>query len=208
MSIVCITSRSLRHLLLALFMLCGSQSFAASSALDTVRDASNAILAKLQQLPPDTESRAAQVEALIHELLLPHIDEHLIARRVLGDSWELATQAQESRFVHEFSRYMVRFYVHVFLVYSGERVDYRLGEDVSHPDRRTVTSLISQTGSQPIAADYLVERREGVWRVTDIIVDGISLVKTNRSQFKHLIARDGLERVIEMLSSHNNKPMY
>jgi phospholipid transport system substrate-binding protein len=71
---------------------------------------------------------------------------------------------------------------------------------------RKVTSSISRTGEAPILTAYRVEFRSDQWRVTDIIVDGVSIVQANQTQFKHLIARDGLDNVISMLETRNDRP--
>ncbi len=199
--------RIIRYAIVILLALLPGHSFAQDTPLDIVRGASDAILEKINVGDNAPPLRANQIAILITELLLPHIDDTTIARRVLLDNWNVATHQQQQRFVTEFKRYMVRFYVQVFLIYSGETVSYSMGDDKSHPDRRIVSSTISQRDGTSVKAEYLVERLSNQWKVTDIIVDGISLVRTNRSQFQHMIERDGFDKVIRVLTEHNNRPM-
>jgi phospholipid transport system substrate-binding protein len=179
---------------------------AATGPLEMVRSASDAILGRVIADKTLIEKDPAHVVGLINEILIPHIDDRTIARRVLGEAWETASEAQRASFTREFRRYMVRFYAQVFILYSGEKVEYSSVEKTSQPDVRKVTSLISRAGEAPIQTAYRVEFRSDQWRVTDIIVDGVSIVQANQTQFKHLIARDGLDNVISMLETRNDRP--
>jgi len=174
--------------------------------LEMVRSASDAILGRVISDKAIIEKDRAHVVELINELLIPHIDDRTIAQRVLGKVWDTASESQREIFAREFRHYLVRFYAQVLLLYSGEKVEYSSVEKASQPDVRKVSSMISRTGEVPIEAAYRVELRSVEWKVTDIIVDGVSLVKANQSQFKHMIARDGLDKVSSMLEARNNRP--
>lgn len=197
-------------LLLLALLLPGTPGVVAADAvtppLEMVRSASDAMLGRVIADKALIEKDRAHVLGLINEILIPHIDDRTMARRVLGEAWETASEAQRASFTREFRRYMVRFYGQVLLLYSGEKVEYSSVEKASQPDVRKISSLISRTGEVPIEAAYRVELRSDEWMVTDILVDGISMVHANQTQFKHLIARDGLEKVTSMLETRNDRP--
>jgi len=174
--------------------------------LEMVRSASDAILDRVIADKEKITKNRAHVVDLINDLLIPHIDDKTIAKRVLGKNWNNASATQQEKFTLQFRHYLVRFYAQVLLLYSGEKVEYSAVEKASQPDVRKVSSLISRAGEPPIEAAYRVELRDEIWKVTDIIVDGISLVQANQAQFKHMIARDGLDKVSSMLEARNNRP--
>ena len=174
--------------------------------LEMVRSASDAILGRVIADKKQISENRSHVVDLINDLLIPHIDEITLAKRVLGDNWAASSVTQQEKFTLEFRRYLVRFYAQVLLLYSGEKVEYSAVEKASQPGVRKVSSLISRSGEVPIEAAYRVELRDEIWKVTDIIVDGISLVQANQAQFKHMIARDGLDKVSSMLEARNNRP--
>jgi len=179
---------------------------AATEPLEIVRSASEAILGRVIVDKALIEKDRTHVVNLINEILIPHINDRIMAQRVLGEAWKTASEDARTNFTREFSRYMVRFYGQVLLLYSGEKVEYLSVEKASQSNVRKVSSLISRAGEQPIEAAYQVELHSGEWKVTDILVDGISMVNSNKSQFKHLIARDGLDKVTSMLETRNNRP--
>ncbi len=45
----------------------------------------------------------------------------------------------------------------------------------------------------------------GEWRVIDIIVEGVSLVSSYRSQFQEIMANGGPTRVLKVLEEKNEK---
>jgi len=196
-------------LLLALLLPTAHSEVAAepvTGPLEIVRSASEAILGRVIADKGLIEKDRAHIVGLINEILIPHIDDKVMAQRVLGEAWKTASDDARTHFTREFRRYMVRFYGQVLLLYSGEKVEYSSVEKASQTNVRKVSSLISRGGEQPIEAAYQVELNTGEWKVTDILVDGISMVKSNQGQFKHLIARDGLDKVIAMLETRNNRP--
>jgi len=197
-------------LLLLTLLLPAPHSVAAANAakgpLEIVRSASDAILGRVIADKALIDKDPAHVVKLINEILIPHINDRIMAQRVLGEAWKTASEETRTSFTREFRRYMVRFYGQVLLLYSGEKVEYSSVEKASESNVRKVSSLISRAGEQPIEAAYQVELHSGDWKVTDILVDGISMVNSNQSQFKHLIARDGLDKVTSMLETRNNRP--
>lgn len=197
-----------RHLLLLFvwLLLAVAPVHADEAALATVRQASDGILAKLTPLAAEPKDPYF-VRNLIETILLPHIEQQTIAERVLANNWQQATEEQRARFIKEFRNYMLNFYTAIFRTYSGEKVSYQLEKSSSTSTSATIVSHISQEVGQPIEARYRLERFGDEWKVTDVIVDGVSMVQSNRQQYRYLISRDGLDKVIAILSMRNSQPL-
>jgi ABC-type transporter MlaC component len=50
-----------------------------------------------------------------------------------------------------------------------------------------------------VDVDFVMLERDGDWRVVDIVAEGVSYVKSYRSQFRVDIAADGIDSVLEWL---------
>jgi len=61
-------------------------------------------------------------------------------------------------------------------------------------DQAEVTSNILTADGKKIPLDYRMIRKEAGWRVYDVIIEGISLVKNYRDQFRDILAKDSPER--------------
>lgn len=195
-----------RSFILVLFVALGisGPSQAEQAPLTLIQQASDQILSELRS-KPEQERTPVFVRGLIEKVLLPLMAERTIAERVLADQWQQATPEQQQHFTKEFSRYMVNFYTEVFRAYSGEKVSYQLDEDSLTSSCCTIISDIYQQNGKAIEARYRLERHSEEWKVTDVIVDGVSMVQSNRQQYHYLVSRNGLDKVIDMLRARNNQ---
>ncbi len=177
---------------------------AEQAPLALVQTASETILSELNATP-EGERAPDFVQGLIEQLLLPLLAQQTIAERVLGDTWQTASDVQRQRFVEEFRRYMVSFYTEVFRAYSGEKVSYSVDDTSQASSCCTIISNIYQQSGRAIEARYRLEQQSQDWKVTDVVVDGVSMVQSNRQQYRYLIERNGLDKVISMLEARNNQ---
>ena len=58
-------------------------------------------------------------------------------------------------------------------------------------ERAVVRSEVTRPGGDALTVDWSLQRREGRWRVVDIMVEGISMMVTQRSEFTAVIQREG-----------------
>ena len=73
--------------------------------------------------------------------------------------------------------------------------------DASTATTQTSTEIRS-ADSPPIRVDYRVRARNDKLQVVDILVEGISLIVTQRSEFASIINRDGLEGLMSKLRQY------
>jgi phospholipid transport system substrate-binding protein len=138
--------------------------------------------------------------ARFRELFRDDFDVPGIARFVLGRYWRLATPAQQQEFVRLFTNYIALVYANRLAEYSGETL--RVLATRSGPDGALVSSEIIRTNGQPPArVDWLMTPHDGTYKISDVIIDGISMGITQRSEFASFIQRHGgqLESLITAL---------
>lgn len=155
----------------------------------------------------DSELRAdpQRLYALVEELLVPHVDLDLVARRVLGKQWRHASRAQREKFSREFKNMLVRFYSSALLEYAGFRFRFypvRLREGEK---RAVVRSEVMRSGGPPHSVNYSVVLRDDGWKVYDVTIDGVSVVVTYRSSFAGEIRRGGLDALLEKMARWNRE---
>jgi phospholipid transport system substrate-binding protein len=113
-----------------------------------------------------------------------------IARFVLGRYWRLATPAQQQDFVGVFTNYIALAYANRLAEYSGETL--RVTGTRAAPDGDLVSSEIIRTNGQPPArVDWLLTLQNGAYKISDVIVEGVSMAVTQRSEFASVIQRNG-----------------
>ena len=142
----------------------------------------------LQVLVVDSQSETERENAF-RELLSEGFDLRLIGRYALGRYWRRATAEQRSEYAKLFEDFIVETYVARLGEYSGET----LTVVSSRPDDQDtiVTSEIVREGRPPIRVDWRVRRGEGEPKIIDVVVEGVSMLLTQRDEFASVIQRSG-----------------
>ena len=176
----------------------------AQQAESLVRMTTEEMLTILRAEREILKSDPGRIYYLVDGIVLPHFDFYRMSRWVLGKHWRSASRAQRSRFVEEFKTLLVRTYATALLAYSDERVEILPTRKRGQVTRMTVRTEIRRSGSLPIPINYSMYLRDGLWKVHDVTIDGISLVANYRSTFGAQIQRGGLEGLIRRLEAHND----
>jgi phospholipid transport system substrate-binding protein len=142
----------------------------------------------------------ADREIKFRQLLKEHFDMPTIGRFVLGRYWNLATETERAEYLKLFEDFVVRSYAVRFSGYSGETFVVK----GSSPGPKTATfvhSRVMRNNLEPIRVDWRVEPRGDRLVITDIIVEGVSMSVTQRSEFASVIQSSGgkIEGLLEAL---------
>ena len=128
--------------------------------------------------------------ARFRQLFVADFDVPGIARFVLGRYWRLATPAQQQEFVRVFTDYIAVAYSNRLSEYSGETL--RVVGSRPAPDGALVSSEIVRPNGQPPAhVEWLLTPQGGAYKISDVIVEGVSMAVTQRSEFASVIQRNG-----------------
>jgi len=116
-----------------------------------------------------------------------------IARFTLGRYWRSASEAERKEFVNLFEDYMLSVYSERFNRYSGQQIEVTGARDEGEKGT-LVTSTVKQPSGPGLHLDWRVEKDDsGRWRITDVIVEGVSMMITHRSEFASVIRNQGGE---------------
>jgi len=101
------------------------------------------------------------------------------------------TPAQQEEYRRLFEDYIVATYARRFADYSGETMTV-MGSRVTKQDVTVVRTRIHLAKGDPVKVDWLVSTRDGgEGRIIDVVVAGVSMALTHRSDFAAVIKRDG-----------------
>jgi phospholipid transport system substrate-binding protein len=182
--------------LLLVLLLAASPAAAAQDAAGFVTELGQKTLEIINQKPPRAE-RDRRFRAVLHE----GFDLDALSRFVLGPHWRTATDAQRAEFRKLFEDWIVSAYGARFSEYSGEQFRV-LGQ---RPESDTITLVNSQiirpAGGPPIRVDWRVAKHGQTFKIADVVVEGISLMVTQRQEFSSVIQRNGgqLEALLKIL---------
>ncbi|BBK33612.1 phospholipid transport system substrate-binding protein [Stella humosa] len=127
-------------------------------------------------------------EARFQNLLTAGFDIHAIGRFTLGRYWNQANPAQQAEYLKLFEKFIVQAYAARFAEYSGEQ--FRVVGERPDGEVTIVQSEVFKPGNPPARVEWRV-RHGGQPKIVDVVVEGISMAVTQRSEFAAVISRGG-----------------
>ncbi len=131
----------------------------------------------------------AQKEAEFKKLLRNSYDMKTIGRFALGTYWNGASEKQRAEYQKLFEEMIVRVYSARFSDYNGQTLD--VGNAREDGKDMVVTSYIVPKSGSKIRVDWRVRNRDGGYKIVDVIIEGVSMAMTQRSDFSSVIQRGG-----------------
>ncbi len=129
-------------------------------------------------------------EQAFRELLTAGFDVKAISRFVLGRYWRRTTEAEREEFMGLFEDLIVATYSRRFSDYSGQTLEVQAIR-VENEKKAAVASRILRQAGAPIQIDWRLRRRGDSWRIVDVVVEGMSMVLSQRSEYAAVIKSDG-----------------
>lgn len=135
------------------------------------------------------------------ELLRDGFAVNTIARFALGRYWRSATPELREEYLALFQDFVLDIYSKRLDAFSGE--SFTILESIAIDGSDTMVSTeISGGDGPPIRVDYRVRSQNNALQIVDVLVEGISLIVTQRSEFASVINRDGLDGLLEQLRKY------
>ena len=159
----------------------------------------------LEILKDPAASDQDKLERLVAVLEGP-IDLDLVAKLILGRHWRTASADQQAEYLELFRAYALSFLASKLHVYSGQEFEIKGAAAVSDRDVVVTTQILSN-GGPPLKVDRrLRERDDGDLVAIDVVVEGVSLVVSQRSEFASVIERQGFDGLLAELRQRAGSP--
>jgi phospholipid transport system substrate-binding protein len=182
----------------------------ASGVIDTdpgllIESAAQAMLRDLDAHRAEYRKEPAKVGALVDQILLPHFDTEYSARLVLGRHWSSASPEQRQRFVNSFYHSMLNSYGTALLDFTDDRLKVLPYKGDPAASSATVRTLVRKSDGGTVAVNYSLHRTDKGWKAWDVIIEGISYVKSFRDDFGAEIDQNGVESLIARLEKQGSR---
>lgn len=131
----------------------------------------------------------------------------LLARMTLGRYWRQATTQQRKVFADVFRRYLLQSFTSRLRRYAGtglgdvhDRFSIKATKKAGKNDV-VVQSLIKPPSGAPLEVNWRLRSRDGRFFIIDLVVEGVSLLITQRSEFGSVVERIGIDGLIGELET-------
>ncbi len=137
---------------------------------------------------------------LIMSTISKRFDFREMSKRVLGPTWRDISEQERQTFTTQMTKLLENNYIGQLENYSGETVEY-VGERVKD-DRAQVSTLIENKGNK-YPVHYIMNMDSDKWMVYDINIEGVSLIRNYRAEFKSILRRQSFDGLIQTLREKN-----
>jgi phospholipid transport system substrate-binding protein len=171
----------------------------AASPMETVQEDVNTVLGLFRDPSLQGESKKALRWQRLREKAESMFAEREIARRALARNWSRFSTAQQDEFVDLFRKLLEKVYTERILSYSYANEQVILDKQIMLAEDRAEVETRIVTPSQQIPVTFRLIVTDGVWKVYDAVIEGVSLLANYRSQFNELLAKHSPEEILGML---------
>lgn len=173
--------------IIALAVLSPAHSVAGEDAGVFVKELGNKAIRLLT-----TDSLAeTERKARFRELFRTNFDVERIGRFTLGKHARRIDPQQLAEFHRLFEDFIVVTYASRFSEYSGETFEVRSVREESGRDTLVLTEILRPAGGPPFRVDWQVKEKNGMFKIIDVKVEGVSMSIAQRSEFASVIQRHG-----------------
>lgn len=145
----------------------------------------------------------------VHAILDDAVNFQFIARAVMGSYWKQATPEQQKSFVETFKKDMVETYAKGMANFADLKIEVEPPQgEVPTSGKATVVQKITSADKVNRVAYTLGKREGGQWQLINVVLDGVNLGKTLRSQFAQAMKENNgdLDSTIANWASQSEPP--
>jgi phospholipid transport system substrate-binding protein len=164
-----------------------------------VENSAKKMLAELDANRAMYKGDPKKLDALVGNVLLPNFDTEYSARLVLGQYWRTATSEQRKRFVDAFYHSLLRNYGAALVDFTGDRFIVLPYKGDPGDTTATVRTEVKRASGDKVPVNFSLRKTTEGWKAWDVVIEGISYVKSFRTDFASEIQQKGLDDVITRL---------
>ncbi|HEY1723520.1 MAG TPA: ABC transporter substrate-binding protein [Magnetospirillaceae bacterium] len=124
------------------------------------------------------------------DLFVQAFDIPEVGKFVLGRHWKTASPTQQKDFIESFEDFTVLTWSTRFKDYSGVSFEIE-GSSPADEGYWVVDSLVKRAQGEPLHLGWRIHKVDGAWKITDILVEGVSMALTQRQDFASAIQSSG-----------------
>lgn len=148
-------------------------------------------------LPPTGREATTAERTKIEKIVTRFVDLRTMAQEALGERWQKMTEKQRKRLVAAFENRFRK-------AYSSDKLGSLRSTEIEYQPERPADEAVQvptrvTVDGEPTQIVYTMRQGKEGWRIVDITVDGVSTVENYRSSFNRVIAKDGVEGLIQRL---------
>ncbi|MBN2144555.1 MAG: ABC transporter substrate-binding protein [Candidatus Aureabacteria bacterium] len=149
------------------------------------------------------EDKKTERDNKLGDLLESRFNYEEMSRKTLAKEWKNLQEDKQKEFTNVFKELLKRTYISRIEAYTNEKVTY--SKEISLDEGKAVvqTVLVSEKGDIPI--DYNMHLVGEEWKIYDVTIEGVGLLKNYRNQFREIMEKGSFDDLMNKLKEKNEK---
>jgi phospholipid transport system substrate-binding protein len=170
---------------------------------EIVEGSAKKMLTELDANRPMYAKSPAKLDELVANVLLPTFDSEYAARLVLGLPWRSATPEQRSRFVDAFYHSLLHNYGDALVNFTADKFTVLPYKGEPGDKDATVRTEVRRANGDKVPVNFTLHHTDTGWKAWDVVIEGVSYVKSFRTDIGAEVQQKGLDEVIARLETEN-----
>ncbi len=180
-----------------LFLLLSSSFMMAAEPRNLIMETLDRGLSILKDPSLNVSEKIQERRQKYFEEISPIIDFEEMSKRVLSQHWDKRSPEEKREFVKLFTELLLNNYIEKIYNCSQEEI-VCLGEKLKNNCSKVKIKFITNKGKD-IKVNFCLLYKQGKWKIYDMIVKGISLIKHYRRQFNSILVKSSYEELFQKL---------
>jgi phospholipid transport system substrate-binding protein len=150
---------------------------------------------------PRAEWQANGVPESARKLVLARFDFSEMTKLSLGQHWKSLKPAEQKQFVDAFAQWQVISYGRIVRSSGGHEVQFT--RELQDGMDASVETKVVRRYSEDLPIDYWLHNVNGQWKVYNMVIDHVDIVKNVRAQFDRVVAKSSLQELLQKVKDQN-----
>jgi phospholipid transport system substrate-binding protein len=184
-------------LLLATIFLFNINITFANTPDEIVYETTQEVLNRLQVDKVRLESEPEYIQVIVSELIVPHMDFTTMSAISLGKVWDQLSEDEQACFSNTFKNLLIERYAYILLSYRNQNIHYQTAKPIGEKGYVSISQTLTRPKVKPLTLEYPMRPEGETWKVVDLVVDDVSLLRNYRKMFNKEIKQDGFQKFLK-----------
>ena len=181
------------------FFLCAPHSMSAAQQPDPteqLRPFMDRIVSILTDPELKGDENCIQRRNKVMKVASERFDFDEMSKRVLGKEWRKMNDDEKKHFVSLFTKLLEHAYFGKIEAYSKQKVIFK-DQRIKKDRAQVMTDVVDK--DVIVSVSYIMLLDGSLWKVYDIVVEGVSLVRNYMEQFKGILRKEGYASLLKQV---------
>ena len=185
-------------LIFSMNAMAGNDNIITHPASLVVQDTTDKVLIILEK-----NKSPKEISNLINDIILPHFNFQQMSKWALGKEWSKLDEGRQALFVEQFQQLLVNTYATALTEFDNQSIDILQAKSGKNKNVAMVPTIISLSNAKPMQISYMMMNGDEGWKVIDMSISGVSLIRNYRATYASQIRKDGFDALMEKLIKKN-----